>query len=884
MSQADLSSHTPMMQQYLKVKAEHQHALVFYRMGDFYELFFEDAKKAAKILGITLTHRGKSGGEPIPMAGVPYHAAEGYLARLVKTGETVAICEQVGEVTGKGPVERQVVRVLTPGTLTDDALISSSQNVNLVALCLKQQQVGIAILDLSTGLFRVQQQIIKTNDQIALEMARISPSELIIDEDIIDKNIIDFLKQTIDCPVTTRPNVDFNIKNAHKTLCDQFAVKSLSGFGLDGLELAQAAAASLIHYARETQKTALPHLTQIKVEHPEHFIALDPITRRNLEIIEPLFEHGTSLFDLVNECKTAMGSRLLARHLTQPIRDTAQLEQRLDAVNTLIQGFHEDPIRLVLKEIGDIERVLSRIALGTARPRDLVQLRQACGQLPFLHHALQPALNTSTPALVRIATELGQFQHIYARLTAAIVELPPVLLREGGVIAEHFDTALDELRQIRDNAGQYLIDLESRERELTGIHNLKIGYNRVSGYYIELSRGQAAQAPAHFIRRQTLKNAERYITPELKEFEDKVLSSESRALNREKQLYDMLLEELRQEIVGLQEMSRAIADLDVYSNWALQARKQQWIRPQFQIETGIHIELGRHPVVEALIKTPYTANDTHLDQQHRLAIITGPNMGGKSTYMRQTALIALLAHCGSFVPAKHAKLSSIDRIFTRIGSADDLSSGKSTFMVEMTETAQILHHATSQSLVLMDEVGRGTSTYDGLSLAWACVLDLAKRIKCLCMFATHYFELTELGHESGIDNYHVVAKELNGQLILLHKVQKGPASKSHGLQVAKLAGIPQNVIKTAQKKLSYLEASQQKTLPHPQTDLFDQLEYPEALATAASQPANTTTPVIETIEIKIPSKVEETLHALDLDDLTPRQALDALYKLKQQLS
>ncbi|WP_406564528.1 DNA mismatch repair protein MutS [Acinetobacter qingfengensis] len=868
-----------MMRQYLEVKAQHQHALLFYRMGDFYELFFDDAHRAVRILGITLTHRGKSNGEPIPMAGVPYHSAEGYLARLVKAGETVAICEQVGEVTGKGPVERKVVRILTPGTLTDDALLSSTQNINLVALTIKQNQMGIAILDLSAGLFRVQQQEYKP-DQIGLEMARISPNELIIDEDLVDKNIIDFIKQSIDCPVTTRPNVDFNLKNAYKTLCDQFCIKSLAGFGLDELELAQASAAALIHYARETQKSALPHLTSIKVEQPEYFIALDPTTRRNLEIIEPLFEHGTSLFHLLNDCKTAMGARLLGRHLTQPIRDTAQLEHRLNAVQTLLQGFHEEPVRLVLKEIGDIERVLSRIALGTARPRDLVQLRQACGQLPFLHHALKTALGNQDVALQKIATELGQFQYIYNRLNTAVVDMPPVLLREGGVIAEGFDPELDELRQIRDHAGQFLVDLEIRERETSGIPTLKIGYNRVSGYYIELTRAQAEQAPAHFIRRQTLKNAERYITPELKSFEDKVLSSESRALQREKLLYEMLLEELRQDILALQTMSRAIAELDVYCNWANQARIRQWCRPEFQLEAGIHIQAGRHPVVEALIKTPYAANDTHLDHQHRLAIITGPNMGGKSTYMRQTALITLLAHCGSFVPAKSAKISSIDRIFTRIGSADDLSSGKSTFMVEMTETAQILHHATSQSLVLMDEVGRGTSTYDGLSLAWACVLDLAKRIKCLCMFATHYFELTELGNENFIDNYHVVAKELNGQLVLLHKVQNGPASKSHGLQVAKLAGIPLNVIKTAQKKLALLE-QQQHITQNPQADLFDHLSTKSDEETTLPQSVNT---IEKVIEIEKPSIVEQQLADMNLDDLTPRQALEKLYELKRYLS
>lgn len=870
----DISSHTPMMQQYLRIKMDYPHALVFYRMGDFYELFFDDAHQAVKILGINLTHRGKSGGDPIPMAGVPHHSVEGYLARLVKAGCTVAICEQVGEsddpARAKGPMERKVVRVLTPGTLTDDALLGRNQNINLVALAFGQNQVGIAVLDLSSGLFRVQQQNIK-NMHIGIEMARIAPSELIIDEDLIDQNIIDAIREHIDCPLTLRPNVDFNIKNAYKTLSDQFAVQSLVGFGIEQLPLAQAAAAALIHYAKETQKTALPHLTKIIVEQAEQFIALDPATRRNLEILEPLFEHGTSLYQLVNDCKTAMGSRLLARQLTQPIRDTAVLEQRLNAISTLLNGFHEEPIRLVLKNIGDIERILSRVALGTARPRDLMQLRDACGQLPLLQHALQPALQQGDVALNHVAKELGQFHFIFERLQQAIVELPPILLREGGVIAEGFDNELDELRQIRDHAGQFLLDLEHREREASGIATLKIGYNRVSGYYIELTRGQAEQAPAHFIRRQTLKNAERYITPELKSFEDKVLSSESRALQREKALYEMLLDELRQDIVGLQNMSHAIAELDVYSNWAAQARLRHWQRPEFQLDMGIHIQAGRHPVVEALIKTPYIHNDTHLDHQHRLVLITGPNMGGKSTYMRQTALIVLLAHCGSFVPAKQAKISSIDRIFTRIGSSDDLSSGKSTFMVEMTETAQILHHATSQSLVLMDEVGRGTSTYDGLSLAWAAVLDLAKRIKCLSMFATHYFELTELEHESGIHNYHVAAKEINGQFILLHKVYPGAASQSHGLQVAKLAGIPANVIRTAQKKLAQLE-KQQHILPQSaQADLFQQLEHD----VIEEETATDITPVA--------SAVEEELRQLDIDNLTPRQALDYLYQLKQQL-
>ena len=869
---ADISSHTPMMQQYLKVKMQHPHALMFYRMGDFYELFFDDAHKAAKLLGITLTHRGKTNGNPIPMAGVPFHAAEGYLARLVKKGETVVICEQVGEVTGKGPVDRQVVRILTPGTLTDDALLNSHQSSNLVALCLQQNQIGIALLDLSAGIFKVQQQDFKL-EQLSIELARLMPSEILVDEDIVDPNILEQVKKQLDCPVTKRPNVDFNLNNAQKTLCDQLGVSTLSGFGIDHLPLAKAAAAALIHYAKETQKTALPHIRSIQLEQSSDFIALDPVTRRNLEIVDPLFEHGTSLFQLINDCQTAMGSRLLSRTLMQPLRDTALLDARLDAIQAFIDGYHEAPIRLVLKEIGDIERVLSRVALGSARPRDLVQLRQASAQLPFLRHALNPVVTNQQSRLVQqLNEELGDFNGLYQRLLAAIVENPPVLLRDGNVIAEGFDSELDELRKIRDHAGQFLIDLEIKEREQSGIPTLKIGYNRVSGYYIELTRAQAEQAPEHYIRRQTLKNAERYITPELKSFEDKVLSSESRALAREKMLFEMLLDELRQDIANLQVMSAAIAQIDLLSNFAHQARLRNWSRPEFSPEMGIKIMAGRHPVVEALSKTAFTPNDTHLDYAHRMAIITGPNMGGKSTFMRQTALISLLAYCGSFVPAQSATLGPIDRIFTRIGSADDLSTGKSTFMVEMTETSQILHHATNQSLVLMDEVGRGTSTYDGLSLAWACVLDLSKRVKCLCLFATHYFELTELSKESGIYNYHVSAKELNGNLILLHKVQQGPASQSHGLQVAKLAGIPTNVIKEAQNRLRILERQQQQHVNTAvQRDLF---------APAVQAEPN----IIErVVEVEKVSPALEILKALDVDNLTPREALQHLYQLKEQL-
>lgn len=890
---ADIGSHTPMMQQYLNTKREYPHALLFYRMGDFYELFFQDAHRAAKLLGITLTHRGKSGGDPIPMAGVPYHAAEGYLARLVKAGETVAICEQVGEVTGKAPVERKVVRVLTAGTLTDEALMPSHRAVRMAALCLQKNRVGVAVLELATGALTVQEIVFDTA-RLSIELARIAPAELLIDENLIqqEKMTLDDVKQlcggtsnNTNTAITRRPNVDFDLKNANETLCRQFNVSTLSGFGIDHLPLAQAAAAALLHYARETQQSNLPHIQHLRLESMDSFIALDPVTRRNLEIIDPLFEHGTSLLALVDDCQTAMGSRLLARTLMQPLRDTQILDGRLDAIARLKNGFHDEPIRIALKNIGDVERVLGRIALGTARPRDLVQLRQTCGQLPLLHHALQPALHgkgweqqEDKSLLDELSSQLGQFNNVYDLLTQAINEFPPVLLREGGVIADGFDAELDELRQIRDHASQYLLDMEIRERAATGINTLKIGYNRVSGYYIELTRAQAESAPAHFIRRQTLKNAERYITPELKTFEDKVLSSDSRALMREKILFEQLLDRLRLQLAPLQMMSAALADFDVLANWASQARLRGWARPTFTAESLIDIEGGRHPVVEAVSRAPFTPNDVFLNQNNRLILITGPNMGGKSTYMRQTALITLLAYSGSYVPASKAILGPVDRIFTRIGSADDLSSGKSTFMVEMTETAQILHHATSQSLVLMDEVGRGTSTYDGLSLAWACVLDLAKRINCLCLFATHYFELTELGVQAGIENRHVAAREINGELILLHQVQDGAASKSHGLQVAKLAGIPASVIKEARARLRALERQQAVHLG--QNDLFDDI-----FDNQFNQEHQTTPHAAHQQAIaQENSALFDEIEGLNVDELSPKQALDILYKLKELVS
>lgn len=872
----ELSQHTPMMQQYLSIKQDYPHALLFYRMGDFYELFFDDAQRAAKILGITLTHRGKSAGEPIPMAGVPFHAAEGYIARLAKLGETVVICEQQGdpdEPGRKGPMQRKVVRTLTPGTLTDDVLLGK-QAIRLLALCVVKGQCGLAVLDLASGRLSVQQMPFEPL-KVNLELARIEPAEVLLDENAPLDTLRDSLPQLAETTVTLRPDVDFNLKNAPLTLQQQFNVTSLAGFGIEQLPLAQAAAAALLHYARLTQQSALPHIQGIQLEQADSFLQLDRVTRRNLELAETLHEGGTSLLDLLDDCKTPMGSRLLARQLMQPLRDTQVLEQRLDRIERLLTGCHDEPLRVALREVTDIERILARVALGTARPRDLAALRNTCGQLPLIHHALQPALQgpgweraATATALDAMAAEINQpiFETIHQLLSRAIVETPPALLREGSVIAPGFDIELDELRQIRDNAGAFLLKLEQQEREASGIQGLKIGYNRVSGYYIELTKAQAEQAPAHFIRRQTLKNAERFITPELKSFEDKVLSSETRALSREKLIYDDILAELRVHLAVLQNLSMTLAELDVTANLAMQARQRRWTRPRFDLEVGVTITGGRHPVVEALSDGQFTANDLVLDQAQRLMLLTGPNMGGKSTYMRQTALIAILAYCGSYVPAQSAVLGPIDRIFTRIGAADDLAGGRSTFMVEMTETAQILHHATSQSLVIMDEVGRGTSTYDGLALAWSCVQTLAQQTRCLCLFATHYFELTELGNQPGIFNRHVVAHEIGGELVLLHRVEDGAASQSFGLQVASLAGVPTAVVQRARQHLQTLEG-RQKSASESVTE------------TALSRPALVPEVVVQTVTEPHPAVT--TLSRVDVEEMTPRQALDLLYQLKE---
>jgi DNA mismatch repair protein MutS len=853
MTTDNLGDHTPMMQQYLRIKAEHPHELVFYRMGDFYELFFDDAIKAARLLDITLTARGKSAGKPIPMAGVPFHAAESYLGKLTRLGESIVICEQIGDpATSKGPVERAVARIVTPGTVSDEAFLDERQDTLLCAIHgLDNNRMGIAALDIASGRFSVQEA--SSAADLAAEIARLNPAELLVAE---DSPLLELVSDRRG--LRKRMPWDFDADAAERALCQQFQVKDLQGYGCVGLTLGISAAGALLSYARETQRTSLPHVRGLRLESSNDTLQLDPATRRNLELTQNLqneFEH--SLAWVLDNCVVAMGSRMLRRWLHQPLRNHDTLRRRQEAVASLQHNYRFEPLREILRDVGDVERILSRVALKSARPRDLSRLRDTLALLPALQAQLR---NGEGLHLQQLANQISEFPNLVTLLTRAVVETPPLVLRDGGIIAEGFDPELDELRAISTNAGEYLLQLEQREREATGIATLKIGYNRVSGYYIELTRAQADNAPPHFIRRQTLKNAERFITPELKVFEDKALSASSRALAREKYLYDQLLETLTQHIAALQQSGESLAELDVLANFAERACSLGLICPELATEPGIDIEAGRHPVVEKVLDGPFTPNSVSLSPERRMLVITGPNMGGKSTFMRQTALIVLLAHIGSFVPAIRARIGPIDRIFTRIGSSDDLAGGRSTFMVEMTETANILHNASPISLVLMDEVGRGTSTFDGLSLAWATADYLAREIRALTLFATHYFELTSLPEQDeGVVNVHLAAAEHGERIVFLHSVKDGPASQSYGLQVAQLAGIPGQVIQNARNKLAQLEnqevrsqLSKTSNLPR-QDDLF-----------AAG-----------------PSPVEHKLASINPDSLSPREALDLLYALKK---
>ncbi|MDG1164017.1 MAG: DNA mismatch repair protein MutS [Porticoccaceae bacterium] len=854
---AETSQHTPMMQQYLRIKAEHPNDIVFYRMGDFYELFFDDAKKASQLLDITLTARGKTNGNPIPMCGVPYHAAEGYLAKLVKQGLSVAICEQIGDPeTSKGPVERAVMRVLTPGTLTDEALLDDRSDNLLAAINHCDSQFGIATLDMSSGRFQLLQ--LDNSDELHAELQRLNPVELLMSDDMPS---LDFLEHHIG--IRHRPPWEFDIDSAQRLLNKQFGTKDLNGFGCDHLPIGLSAAGCLLQYAKDTQRNHLPHIRSISAEHREDSVALDAASRRNLELDTNLAGgQENTLFDVLDNSATSMASRLLRRWLNRPLQDLIALEARQNTISELQDNYLYESLHGHLKQVGDMERILTRVALRSARPRDLTRLLDSLAVLPQIASELKGA---EVSHLQQLAIDAKPLPHLVQLLSAAILENPPVVIRDGGVIADGYDQELDELRALNTNAGEFLLAMEEREKASTGISTLKVGYNRVHGYYIEISRAQSDQAPVEYIRRQTLKNAERFITPELKEFEDKALSAKSRALSREKHLYEELLETLNQDLAPLQNCAAAISQLDVLATLAERAHSLNFCKPVLQMEPGIHLEGGRHPVVEQVSSDPFVANDLIMNNLRKMLVITGPNMGGKSTYMRQAALIVLLAQIGSFVPAESATIGLVDRIFTRIGSSDDLAGGRSTFMVEMTETANILHNATDRSLVLMDEVGRGTSTFDGLSLAWACAFYLAENVKAFTLFATHYFELTALPEKvAGTVNVHLDATEYNDSIVFLHSVQDGPASQSYGIQVAKLAGIPGDVINLARQELALLEAGSSGVISPPQQ--------PHA------QPSQA-----ELFLPPVNPELQKRLESLSPDELSPKQALDLVYELKKLL-
>ena len=876
----DASQHTPLMRQYFAAKAEYPDTLVLFRMGDFYELFYDDARKAARLLDITLTQRGASAGAPIPMAGVPYHSVEGYLARLVKLGESVAICEQIGDpAAAKGLVERKVVRVVTPGTVTDAALLEERRDNLLLAIAAGRSNYGLAWIDLSTGRFLLNE--VADAEALAAELARLTPAETLVGEDVAWPTLVTALPG-----LRKRAPWHFDATTAQRELARFFGTRDLSGYGVDALPLAVAAAGALLGYVEETQKSALPHLAGLAVESADETVAMDAATRRNLELdTHASGNRDFTLLGVLDHSITPMGARLLRRWLHRPLRRRDVLRRRQQAVQSLIDQRGFEPLREVLRGIGDLERILARVALRSARPRDLSTLRDGLAMAPRLRDlcpfafmperespaTVLPGLDSRPPAsplLQELLDRLGSHGDTVAHLAAAVVESPPALARDGGVLREGFDTELDELRALSTNADQFLVDLEEREKVASGIPTLKVGYNSVHGYYIEISKAQSDKAPTHYTRRQTLKGAERYITEELKAFEDKVLSARERSLMRERALYDGLLDFLLARLAPLQAAAAAIAEIDVLATLAERADALRWSRPDLVDAEGIHVVRGRHPVVEQVRTEPFEPNDLDLRDGRRMLVITGPNMGGKSTYMRQAALIVLLAHIGSFVPADAATIGPVDRIFTRIGAGDDLARGQSTFMVEMSETANILHNASASSLVLMDEIGRGTSTYDGLALARACAVHLATVNRAYALFATHYFELTELAGEfDDIANVHLDAVEYHDQkqgdqLVFMHAVKEGPANRSFGLQVAALAGLPKAVIGDARRTLAELErASQAGALP----------------TTRNREPS----PQLGLFAPPTSSQAEQALRDIDPDALSPREALDALYRLKR---
>ncbi|WP_191603694.1 DNA mismatch repair protein MutS [Marinomonas algicola] len=861
-----------MMRQYFGLKSQHPTQLLFYRMGDFYEIFYDDAKKAARLLDITLTSRGHSGGKPIPMAGIPFHAAENYIARLVRMGESVVVCEQVGDpATSKGPVDRQVSRIVTPGTLSDEAFLEERKENLLLSLAYESRKgvstFGFSYLDMASGRFCLFE--VEGEEALTSELQRLTPTEILLSEDFPHTKLIQLEKG-----IRELGPWHFDHDSSYRQLIQQFNTKDLSGFGCEELKAAISSAGALLQYAKDTQRSELPHIRTITVEQRDDCVLIDGATRRNLEIdINLTGSSSNTLTSVLDRCATPMGSRLLKRWLHQPIRDLKEINLRQDVIEELKSDPITNAFKQTLKEIGDLERILSRIGLRSARPRDLVRLGLALNALPNLKTQLS---HLSSPRLNDINTRIEEQNSMANELETALVENPPAVVRDGGIFDKGYDAELDELIALSSNATDFLAEMERTEKERTGISSLKVGFNRVHGYYIEISRLHSEQAPVEYIRRQTLKNAERFITPELKAFEDKALSAKSKALAREKQLYEALLDSLNLLLSSLQTTSQALAELDVLTNFAERADRLNYTRPTLSNDQKIDIKQGRHPVVESVITDPFIPNDLYMDPSRSLLMITGPNMGGKSTYMRQVALITLLAHTGSFVPADSATLTLVDRIFTRMGSSDDLAGGRSTFMVEMTETANILNNASANSLVLMDEVGRGTSTFDGLSLAWSAVEYLANQIHCYVLFATHYFELTQLADElSNATNVHLTATEHEDSIVFMHKVHEGPASQSYGLQVAQLAGVPKKVITEAKHKLSELE-------DHSRTmhDFSIKESSPCDKKYKTKEPSST--PVQSDLFIGGRNDaLEDSLKEADLNNMTPIDALTLLYKLKK---
>ena len=864
---ADYSAHTPMMAQYLRLKSDFPDTLLFYRMGDFYELFFADAEKAARLLDITLTQRGNSAGAPVVMAGVPFHAVDAYLARLIKLGESVAICEQIGEVGAtKGPVERKVMRVVTPGTLTDAELLNDKSESMLLAVHAGSRNVcGLAWLSVTGAELRLAE---CPADALETWIARIAPSELVYSAEVTTsfEERLKVARAATPFTLSIRPAWQFDGALGERKLSQQMGSNSLAAWNAEGLPNAHAAAAALLGYAEHTQGRALPHVQRLSVERDGELIELPPTTRRNLELVQTLRgEDSPTLFSLLDTCMTGMGSRLLKRWLLSPRRDRDEAQSRLAAIAALQTNASGSAIaswrmlREQLKNISDVERIAARIALRQVRPRELVALRLALSKA----EQLAPALPSTAELLVQISAHCGPPEGCVDMLVKAIKPDPAALVRDGDIIATGHDAELDELRAISENCDDFLLQLEIRERERTGIANLRVQFNRVHGFYIEVTQSALGKVPDDYRRRQTLKNAERFITPELKAFEDKALSAQDRSLAREKYLYEQLLDALQPSIAPLTQLATAIATLDALCALAERSHTLHWRAPTFVSHPCIEIEKGRHPVVEARLAEKssgaFIGNDTQLGPQQRMQVITGPNMGGKSTYMRQVAIVVLLASIGSHVPAAACRLGPIDAIHTRIGAADDLANAQSTFMLEMTEAAQILHRASAQSLVLMDEIGRGTSTFDGLALAAGIAAHLHDRTRAFTLFATHYFELTEFPatHHAAV-NMHVSATESGRDIVFLHEMQPGPASKSYGIQVARLAGMPAAVVNHARQALDALEA--QQTQSRAQVDLF------------AAPPATQAPDV---------SAVESALAALDPDAMSPREALDALYTLQK---